>query len=259
VSVAAGRASSVPETPGESPSLGDELRRLSQEISTLLGVPCVIGNPADDHPDHFVRIDTVRVLAPPYRADNSVARVNAEVLVQAHGPDHLSAADTVARCMLELMARGGWDLVSGQPDAAWWMAYGQPPTAAFMISIPVTLPIVRRPAPPVRHPLEVKGANLRQVNGRLLAEDGTPLSGGRIRLHPYGTSTITGHDGRWSLNLPNVEVQLDITAKGTRATYALVPDAERDTTLPGSPTRLVDITLPGVGAAPPPQGTPATT
>jgi hypothetical protein len=238
--------------------LGAELRRLKDEISGLLDLPCVIGEPGQDPPERYLRIETVRVAASPYRADLSVARVNAEVLVQAYGPDHLSAADTLARCMLELMAQGSWDLIAGQPDVAWWAASGRAPSAAFMISIPVTLPIQRQPAPPVRQPLEVRGSNLRHVSGRVLAADGTPLSGARVQVHPDGARTVTGYDGRWALTVPNVLVRLDVFAKRTHTSYDLAPDAERAEPTAASRTQSIDITLADVGASPAP-GAPATT
>jgi hypothetical protein len=245
-----------PATPEES-GLKNELLRLRDWIAGQVELPCLIGaagEPDTEHrPDSYVGVQTVLIAPPPYRSDQQVSRVNAQVLVVANGPDLSANADVIADLMLHALAAGDWDLVQGQPDVGLWTALGRPPVPAFMVSIPVTLAIPREQAPPVRRPLDVQGGAIRRVHGRVLAADGTPLAGARLRLHPNGVPTTTGHDGRWALSLPDVLVRLDVWARGASLSYSVPPSSE--SVSDGSAQAGVDIVLAAIGATGPPVST----
>src|SRR4051812_18732993 len=191
--------------------LSDALHRLGREISALAGIPYVIGDPPAAEPriERYLRLQVVRLEAQPYQGRVQMARISAEVLLEAHGPDHAAEADTAARVLLQLLAAGRWDVIPGQPDASWWIALARPSRPAFLVAVPVTLPIDRPKAPLVRHPLQVRDIGARQVRGRVLAADGTPLAGAQVRLLPDGSPVRTGYDGRWALQVPDTSVHLD--------------------------------------------------
>jgi hypothetical protein len=233
----------IPEETG----LKNDLMHLRDWVTAQVALPCLIG--AVGEPDGEQRPD-VRIAAPPYRADQQVSRVNAEVLVVANGPDLAANAVVIADLMLHALAAGDWDLVPGQPDLELWTALGRPPIPAFMVSIPVRLSIQREQAPPVRRPLDVRGGAIRRVHGRVLAADGTPLAGARLRAHPNGVPITTGHDGRWALSLPDVLVRLDVWARGAHLTYSVGPSSE--SAPDGPPQGGIDIVLSAVGATTPP-------
>jgi len=241
--------------------LAAQLRRVQTHLSELLAVPCIIGEPTDDHA-HYVLIHTVRTVVPPYLADQRVSRIAAHVLVEAFGADHAANADVIATAMLHVLADATWELVAGQPDLDLWTTLGRQPGPAFMINLAVTLPIVRRQAPPVRAPLNVHSNGIRHVAGRVLAADGTPLAGARIRLRPNGVPTHTGHDGRWKLSLPTLAVHLDVSARGVQARYTLAPLGESTAdgrgTLNAVAQSDIDIVLAEVGADPAPEPFPST-
>lgn len=240
--------------------LAAQLRRVQTQLSDLLGVPCIIGEQTDDHTE-YVLIHTVRTVVPPYRADQHVSRIDAHVLVEAFGADHAANADVIATAMLHLLADASWELVAGQPDLDVWTALGRRPGPAFMINIAVTLSIVRRQAPLVRGPLDVQSGGIRHVAGRVLAADGTPLAGARIRWRPNGVPTVTGHDGRWKLSLPTLAVQLDVSARGVYARYTLARLGESTADGSGSNALAqsdIDIVLAEVGADSAPEPLPST-
>jgi hypothetical protein len=232
-----------------SAGLEDQLRELGEQISALAGRPYVIGERADDHEQPCVTLEVVRLVPQPYRVEMSQARINAEVLVSARGGDHGADADAVATVMLRLLTDAGRTLLAGQPDADVLAGLGRTARPAFMIALPVSLPIVRRKAPPVRYPLNVEHLGARRARGRVLAADGTPLAGARVRLRPDGVAVTADHAGRWALLLPNVLVHLEVSARGSETTYDLPPDPALLPGAIGDGKTMIDIVLPDVGAS----------
>ncbi|GAA2095473.1 hypothetical protein GCM10009841_06610 [Microlunatus panaciterrae] len=242
------------QTPSAQGILAAELSAIRDWVQDRSGLPCQIG-PADDRADSYIQLSTVRLVAGVHNSDPVAARVDAHVLVLAHGPDHAAAADAAAALMVQALVERSWELLAGQPDPELWRSLGLPPAPAFMITVPVRLPLHRAVAPPVRRPLNLRGGGLRQVQGRVLAADGTPLSGAVIRLHPDGQPVTTTHNGRWTLSLPSGPVHLDVTAKGLSARHDLAEQS-------GADRQDVDIVIDVLGAAdhqaePADQDTPA--
>jgi hypothetical protein len=232
-----------------SAGLDHELHRLGDQITALVGLPYVIGEPGDDHQGRCITLQVVRLAAQPYRAEMGMARINAEVLIEARGGEHGADADAVATVMLRLLADGGRTLLAGQPDADVWAGLGRTARPAFMIALPVSLSIVRRKVPPVRYPLKVDDLGARRARGRVLAADGTPLAGAIVRLRPDGVAVTADHAGRWTLLLPNVLVHLEVSARGSETTYDLPPDPGLLPGAFGEEKTMIDIVLADVGAS----------
>ena len=75
----------------------------------------------------------------------------------------------------------------------------------------------------------------------MVADDGTPLSGARVRLLPGGRPIEAAHDGTFSLSLPALDVVLEASAHGASTRHPLAAAH------PG--TDPVEIVLADLGAA----------
>ncbi len=241
--------------------LADALRTLGDHLQELTGVGVLQGADAVDgglsgaerdadsegrsaaRADYAFAVEPVRLLVPAYQAQHDVSRVDAHVLVTASGPDPLIAADHLADAMLRLLGGGDWTLVPGEPSTDLWRGLGRPVRPGFMVSVPLSREVPQLRPPLVRESLDVRSGGLRQVRGRVLAADGTPLSGARVRLRPDGRPTRTTYDGSWSLSLPTREVVLEVFARGTLSTHPLSPSTQQDPA--GSPP--VDLVVTDLG------------
>jgi hypothetical protein len=239
----------LPAAGPNSPGLGDQLRKLGEQITALVGLAYVIGEPADDDEQPCVVLEVIRFVSQPYRVEMNQMRVSAEVLVSARGGDHGAAADAVVRVLLGLLADGNRSLLAGQPDADVWAALRRTARPAFMVALPVSLPIVQQKAPLVRYPLKINDLGVRRAVGRVMAADGTPLPGATIRPSPDGAPVTTDRAGRWALSLPNVFVHLEVSARGSGTTYDLAPDPDLLPGTVGEVKTMIDIVLADVGAS----------
>lgn len=236
-------AEPVEPTGATSPGAGlaAELRRLAEALATSTGLPCVIGEPPADQPDGL-RLEVVRLLPQPYRIDAHQARAEAEVLLSAAGGAHAEQAERVATALLRLLAEGRWDVIAGQPEASTWTALARPAAPAIMVTVPFALTVPRAVARPVRHPLQLDDVATRELTGRVLAADGTPLPGALVRLLPDGRFVRADHRGRWSLRATDRAARLEVLARRQRVLRE-VPAG------PAAPP--IDIELAGLGAAGP--------
>lgn len=221
--------------------LEQALRSLSEQLSAASGLTALIDEePAGD--EEHLRLETVRLLVPAYQANSETSRINAHVLVEAYGPDRARAADRLAAAMLKVLSGRHWDLVADEPSNEFWLSLGRPARPAFVVTVPLTLAVARERPPLVREGLDVRSGPIRQVHGRVVADDGTPLSGARVRLLPGGRPIEAAHDGTFSLSLPALDVVLEASAHGASTRHRLA--AAHPSTDP------VEIVLTELSAAP---------
>lgn len=160
-----------------------------------------------------LRLDVVGLAAPQYRTERGLSQVEVDVLITAGGDDPMSAAQRVVGAVLSLWSAGTWQ-TGPAPSEQFWLALGRPPQAAFVVKVPVSAPLVRPAVQRVRHELELQSGSTRHIGGHLLAPDGTPIARGRVRLRPDGLWVETDSGGGWSLTVPDLDIVLEVNAKG---------------------------------------------
>lgn len=160
-----------------------------------------------------LRLDVVGLAAPQYRTERGLSQVEVDVLITGSGDDPTNAAERVVDALLNLWSAGTWQ-TGTTPTEQFWLALGRAPQASFVVKVPVSAPLRRPPVQRVRHELELRSGSARHIGGHLLAPDGTPIARGRVRLRPDGPWVETDSGGGWSLTGPDLDLVLEVNAKG---------------------------------------------
>jgi hypothetical protein len=157
--------------------------------------------------------------------DSVRLRVRYLITSEGWGP----GTDTPLDAVLDAVVGGTAVQLTLEPVAAeTWRALGVRPRAAVQVDVPVH--IARKlPAPPlVRGPLQLDGAPLVRLHGRVLGPGDVPVPGVRVRAPDVGASAETDRNGGFALaGVPAaVPTRLLITGKGLHLTAEVVATAQ---------------------------------
>jgi hypothetical protein len=185
-------------------------------LTATTGAAAVVEPPANDESEGEPAL-TVWPLAllPERQLHSAVARGPYRFLVRhlVTGPLRVLDAALVAA------VRAGEPVINLQPPAdETWLALRARPRAALLVDVPAQVGRPTPVAPRVRSPLQVRGAGLSKVGGRVLTPDELPLTGVQVELVSTGVRTYTDTAGRFSFAAAPAEdpVRLRLLAKGHR-------------------------------------------
>lgn len=158
-----------------------------------------------------------------------LAEVSLRLLVSVNGPTARAAAAATCALALDATVEAEWPVEPGPPDLALWQALGQPPAPAFVLVVPVRRVVPLAPTPLVRQPLQVVGARMRTVTGRVVAPSGEPVAGARVGLADGNGATLTDHRGRFRLEVAAATgdaLPLVVVARGFSVDLRTEPPAD---------------------------------
>ena len=89
-------------------------------------------------------------------------------------------------------------------------------------------------------------AQTRQVTGRVLDENGTPVSGATVSVKNTNTSTLTGADGSFSINAPT-NATLVVSFVGYNAVEASASTSPLSIRLSQGESRMTEVVVVGYG------------
>lgn len=159
------------------------------------------------------------------------AALTIDLLVTCVGGTPLDAAAATCGLALSAVAAGTYAVDPDGPGLEAWTAIGRAPAPAFLLQLPVRREISRPGPQLVREPLRVTYVTRRTVEGRVVVDDGTPLSNARVVLLPGGPETRSDHRGRFALQAPvgdDVTLRIHLSARGRSATISVASPASAD-------------------------------
>jgi len=169
------------------------------------------------------------------------AEVTMRVLLTSRGGTTTERACLVTELALRLIAAGRWTLDADGPPPELWPSLGLTPRPGLLLELKVRRLLDRAPAPPVRHPIRLGSMPIRELTGRVIAPDGTPISAAVVAVLPDGPRATTDHRGRFALSVavPETGLQARVRARGLDLVLAMEISGDRgvgDLILTGLPT-----------------------
>lgn len=156
----------------------------------------------------------------------SSAELTAEVLISIVGLPVWEAAGITAALALDAISDSDWVMGAEAPSVELWRALNRQPTPAFILRVPVRRVRIRQRARLVRSPLRITPAHVRSIAGRIISDDGQPLSGARVvRADGSAAAVVTDHRGRFRLSVATeseASLALSVVARGAKFTLSVI-------------------------------------
>jgi hypothetical protein len=135
-----------------------------------------------------------------------------------------TAAHTLLGRLLEsALASGQFEIELGAAVTATWARLARPPSASFIVRVPVTYDRGLPVAPRVTAPARVDTSAVQTIAGRVQSTNGMPLVGAVVQIAALGRSTLTALDGSFVLGAvpADTPVAVSAQAKGVSAIVEL--------------------------------------
>ena len=235
---AATRDAAAEDLGGEWTAALDALR---EQVTSLSGLPVLHdASAAGEALEVLVQPVSLTPLTGAGPATRTVSTVDVlvTVLVTVVGGDAEDRAASMTDLALSGMADGGWDVDPEGPQPWLWRSLALSARPGLLVRVPVRRLLHRPEAPRVRR-IRLENMPLLQLSGRVVTDDGSPVSSAVVTILPTGPDVTTDRRGRFALRtgvVADLGLRVSVAARGVSTVLSLEPapdGALGDLTLPG--------------------------